>query len=288
MPNCPPIKEKTDNPPDNYPDYVKKIFKEVAEGKEKNLKVCMCKLRIPLDDDFCMIKDEDKKWAIFPFCTEYHPEEDGEPQDYSFIKFTIKEAMEFYWKTKRLNITIDYLTWNCDRCSPYHFDGCCIEVPRSETVKLRRYYLPDDNAIELKEVTKAKELVCPGPLDTPEQWENGPNFGSFNFFTTPNSNSGVQPTASPIWINKNSIYLPVAYIVVFGDESDGVLSASLGEKCGWCHNECHDSPPCKEPICKEGPTLKIKKKSTNPGCYYADTGPIEHNLRLSSDIEEFK
>jgi hypothetical protein len=289
MPNCPPIKEGTDNPPDNYPKYLKEIFKEVDMDKDENLKKCKCKLKIPLDDDFCMITDEDKKWAIFPFCTEYHPEADGPPQDYSYIKLTIKEAMEFYWKTKILEININYKDWDCSACYPEQFDGCCVERSRAEPLKLKRYFDSDPE----KEIDEKKKLVCANYLEQKTPWESQPNFGDFNFFHLPNFYKDPPLNPPPrIWINKKHIYLPVACSIVFGDESDGIFTTTKREKCDWCINECaiyrDPVPEGCEKNCKKGTSFKIKKKYVEDTCYYADSGPIEHQLELDANIEEFK
>jgi hypothetical protein len=230
-----------------------------------------------------MIVDEDKKWAIFPFCTEYHPEEDGEPQNYSFIKLTIKEAMEFYWKTKILKIDINYKSWDCSDGYP------CVEVPRTEPLKLKRYFDDDPE----KEIDEKKKLVCANYFQQKTQWENGPNFGDFNFFHLPNFYKDPPLDPPPIiWINKKYIYLPVAYLVVFGDESDGISTTTKGEKCDWCINECaiyqDPVPEGCEKNCEKGTGFKIKKKSVEDTCYYADSGPIEHQLKLDTDIVEFK
>jgi hypothetical protein len=93
---CPPIKEGTDNPPDNYPDYVKKIIKEIELGKDEELKKCLCQLRVPLDDDNCIIRDEDQKWGLFPICWE-RGGPFGRGTKYP-LKLTLKQAMLLWWK----------------------------------------------------------------------------------------------------------------------------------------------------------------------------------------------
>jgi len=100
---CPPIKEGTDNPPDNYPDYVKKIIKEIELGKDEELKKCLCKLRKPLDDDFCIIRDSDKKWGLFPFCWERGgPVGRGTKNP---LKLTLKQAMLLWWRGFSISLT---------------------------------------------------------------------------------------------------------------------------------------------------------------------------------------
>jgi hypothetical protein len=90
---CPPVKDYYD-----YPDYVKKIIKEVEEGKVEKLKACLCKLRTPVDENYCIIKDEDQKVGVFPFCSVLVEDGVGDDTDYP-LKLTLKEMMKLYWKT---------------------------------------------------------------------------------------------------------------------------------------------------------------------------------------------
>jgi hypothetical protein len=90
---CPPIKDYYD-----YPDYVKKIIKEIENGEDVKLKTCLCKLRTPLDENYCIIKDEDQKVGVFPFCSVLVEDGVGDDTDYP-LKLTLKEMMKLYWQT---------------------------------------------------------------------------------------------------------------------------------------------------------------------------------------------
>jgi hypothetical protein len=90
---CPPVKDYYD-----YPDYVKKIIKEIENGEDVKLRTCLCKLRTPLDENYCIIKDEDQKVGVFPFCSVLVEDGVGDDTDYP-LKLTLKEMMKLYWQT---------------------------------------------------------------------------------------------------------------------------------------------------------------------------------------------
>jgi hypothetical protein len=89
--------------PDSYPDYLKKIIKEVEMGNDEDLKKCLCTLVKPLDDDNCYLLDEDKKIALFPGCL-------VKEEVYGQF-FTLKEIMKLYWMTKTFTLSMKF-TWS--------------------------------------------------------------------------------------------------------------------------------------------------------------------------------
>jgi hypothetical protein len=84
--------------PDNYPDYLKTILKEIAAGDDDELKACACSLRSPTTEDGCLIVDENKKVGAFPFCLSLVTDGVGDDTAYP-LKLTLKQAMNLYWQT---------------------------------------------------------------------------------------------------------------------------------------------------------------------------------------------
>jgi len=84
--------------PNNYPDYLKSILKEIAAGNDDNLKTCACSLTSPVTDEDCLIVDEDGKVAAFPFCCTLVTDGVGDNTEYP-LKLTLKQAMDLYWQT---------------------------------------------------------------------------------------------------------------------------------------------------------------------------------------------
>jgi hypothetical protein len=84
--------------PDNYPDYIKSILKEISVGDNDDLKGCACGLRSPVTEDGCLILDENSKVGAFPFCCTLVEDGVGDNTAYP-LKLTLKQAMNLYWKT---------------------------------------------------------------------------------------------------------------------------------------------------------------------------------------------
>ena len=92
--------------PDNYPDYLKKILKEIASGDDEEAKACACKLKTPVTEDGCLITDSDGKLLAFPFCLrDTNPNLGSEPFATSDIGLSYKDAMKLYWKRDPINIS---------------------------------------------------------------------------------------------------------------------------------------------------------------------------------------
>ena len=87
-----------------YPDYLKKILKEIDEGDDEGAKACACKLVTPVTNEGCEILDEDNKTLAFPFCM---PEQSPELYEgyISSIGLSYKQAMKLYWTQKPFNIS---------------------------------------------------------------------------------------------------------------------------------------------------------------------------------------
>ena len=92
---------------DNYPDYLKKILKEIDVGDDDELKDCACKLVTPTTDEGCPITDSDGKLVAFPFClSDTNPNLGNENVFYiSDIGMSYKDAMKLYWKRDPINIS---------------------------------------------------------------------------------------------------------------------------------------------------------------------------------------
>ena len=126
MPTCPLIKDYYD-----YPDYLKKLIKEVEMGNDNVLKECLCKLKSPVTEDGCLILDEDKKVAAFPFCCELTTDDPLEivasipGANYWFypIKLTLRQMMKLYWNTKKATS----MTYRNGPCT-IPFSSSCGEV----------------------------------------------------------------------------------------------------------------------------------------------------------------
>jgi hypothetical protein len=116
--------------PSNYPDYLKKILKEIAVGDDDTLKACACSLRSPTTEDGCLIVDEDKKVGAFPFCCQLTTDDPleivagGEYWFYS-IKLTLRQMMKLYWNTKKAT-SMTYRNGPCG--PPIPFSASCGEV----------------------------------------------------------------------------------------------------------------------------------------------------------------
>jgi hypothetical protein len=167
--------------------------------------------------------------------------------------------MELYWKTKSIDWNVDYTY-----CS--WLDGC--KSP-TEVIKVGRV-CGNGKACE------QKELVCfPGWEKINGLFVNNPNSFEWNLFDY------------NMYINKTNTYVAIRYNIVFGDESDGIMSDSTGSNCSRCHNECPEWPPESCPNCSSGSGLVIKGQATQIQCYYADMSPIEKNISSNANINTY-
>lgn len=85
--------------PNNYPDYLKSILKEIEAGNDDTLKACACSLKSPISDGGCILLDEDGHVGAFPFCIPLVTSGVGDNTDYP-LKLTLKQAMFLYWQVK--------------------------------------------------------------------------------------------------------------------------------------------------------------------------------------------
>lgn len=95
--------------PDNYPDYLEGILKEIDAGNDENLKACACSLKTPTTDEGCPIVDEDGKIGGFPFCIPLVENGFGLDTFYP-LKLTLKEAMRFYWLSRWSTLSVEILS----------------------------------------------------------------------------------------------------------------------------------------------------------------------------------
>lgn len=95
--------------PNDYPDYLKIILKEIELGNDENLKIAACSLQAPITQEGCPIVDENGKIGAFPFCWTYTNDPtligDG---TFNPLKLTLKDAMNLYWQTKSFEQKISY------------------------------------------------------------------------------------------------------------------------------------------------------------------------------------
>ena len=91
----------------DYPDYLKKILKEIDVGNDDELKDCACSLKTLTTDEGCPITDSDGKLVAFPFClNDTNPNLGNENVFYiSDIGMSYKDAMKLYWKRDPINIS---------------------------------------------------------------------------------------------------------------------------------------------------------------------------------------
>jgi len=94
--------------PGNYPDYLKKILKEIEVGNDDEANACACNLITPLTDEGCPITVENGKLLAFPFCLDTEPP-DVDPNLYVYdLALTYEQAMKFYWaRTMKVEYVIN-------------------------------------------------------------------------------------------------------------------------------------------------------------------------------------
>lgn len=109
-----------------YPDYLKNVFKEISAGNNESLKVCVCQLKTPVDEDGCPIFDENGKIGVFPFCI---AKTNSDPKSFvlnavgpTFIKpyqvgLSLKQLMNLYWRFKDFRINCYIQVENQLNCS---------------------------------------------------------------------------------------------------------------------------------------------------------------------------
>ena len=138
----------------DYPDYLKKILKEIDVGDDEKLKACACKLVTPLTDEGCEILDEDKKLGAFPFCIPLVENGVGDNTDYP-LKLTLKQAMNLYWETT---------TWNFVAFAN-GASNCSCSVGCGATTEYINYSgskrITSGTSIEIESAPPKKNLVCP-------------------------------------------------------------------------------------------------------------------------------
>jgi hypothetical protein len=108
--------------PDDYPNYLKKILKEIELGNDKKLKACACSLITPVNNDGCPILDSNKKIAAFPFCIE-----EVESITEGFIG-TLEQMMTIWWRVKKWKIKISGYSVDLDNGYTYIFNDIDYEI----------------------------------------------------------------------------------------------------------------------------------------------------------------
>ena len=104
--------------PDNYPDYLKKILKEINVEANKKQQSCGCRLVDVLDSEGeCVLLDEDGKKATFPFCIEEAPNTvecleganwgSNVPFLDASLEVSLKDLMKLYWQTKKIKVNFN-------------------------------------------------------------------------------------------------------------------------------------------------------------------------------------
>ena len=106
----------------DYPDYLKKILKEIDIGDDDELTNCACKLVTPITDEGCEILDEDNKVGAFPFCCTLVTDGVGEDTEYP-LKLTLKQAMNLYWQTTSWNFVASANGYSCSYSTIINFTG---------------------------------------------------------------------------------------------------------------------------------------------------------------------
>lgn len=93
--------------PGNYPDYLKKILKEIKAENDDEAKACACSLITPTTDEGCAITDEDGKVLAFPFCLDTTAPAIDPNYERNDLALTYKQAMKFYWhKSIRVEVNL--------------------------------------------------------------------------------------------------------------------------------------------------------------------------------------
>jgi hypothetical protein len=128
--------------PNNYPDYLKKILKEIEVGNDKELKDCACSLISPRTEDGCLMVDENGKIGAFPDCIS------DDPPPYNYPSGSLKDIMTFYWRVKKFKVTFSGSGVSGN-------DGESINM--SGTFDLTPNYFNPDNIGQIK---SDSELVC--------------------------------------------------------------------------------------------------------------------------------
>ena len=130
--------------PDNYPDYLKRILKNIAVGNDTDLQACACSLRSPLTTEGCPAIGGDGKNGLFPFCTE-------ESADSKYAIWSLEKAMETYWRVRTWRFTAS----GVERTYDYPDDGENTDSPFSTTIEGITSTDGDYNTN-----TKQENLVC--------------------------------------------------------------------------------------------------------------------------------
>ena len=131
-----------------YPDYLKKILKEIDIGNDEDLKNCACKLVTPVTDEGCEILDEDNKVGAFPFCSTLVTDGVGEDTEYP-LKLTLKQAMNLYWQTTK---------WKFDASADGYSCGLTYHIDFTESKKTSVKFVNFDD--EVDPPPPQKNLVC--------------------------------------------------------------------------------------------------------------------------------
>ena len=140
--------------PDNYPDYLKSILKEIEAGNDEKLKACACSLQTPITDEGCPITDSDSKLGAFPFCIPLVANGVGDNTDYP-LKLTLKQAMNLYWQTTSWGFGA--FANGASNCSCSVGCGTLTEY-RNHSGSKR---ITSGTSIEIESAPPKKNLVCP-------------------------------------------------------------------------------------------------------------------------------
>ena len=87
----------------NYPDYIKKILKQIDVVNNQQLKNCACQLKSPLSEEGCAILGPDNKAGIFNNCiTEVTPYS----YDLNLLTGSISDLMKLIWTVKNWKFSV--------------------------------------------------------------------------------------------------------------------------------------------------------------------------------------
>lgn len=129
----------------DYPDYLKRILKEINVGNDDALKNCACSLRTPTTDEGCPATDEDGKVGAFTSCIQT-------ALDPANCPWTLKEAMAIYWRVRTWRFEVTGLQGETGEPGPIY--------PYSSTIDLVSSEEESDGDGNFIRLTNQKQLVC--------------------------------------------------------------------------------------------------------------------------------
>jgi len=220
--------------PDNYPDYLKSILKEINAGNDSESKACACQLKTPVNDEGCLITDEDGKVLAFPFCLdEENPNLSSSEYNGVFytsdIGLSYKDAMNLYWGRAGLGVSFSAQGVAFDN-SPQHCNATSIG-----SVSLT---IPSPTIKELICGTAKSTSISSG--DDPRKTKRTDNRCAYGFFGDyyfgveivlfVESYSGGFPSGKRAWIDKEA---QLIYPYIYALESLSGCCGNFGPVGGF-------------------------------------------------------